>query len=430
MQPKQALTIGEITKWSVVATTLLLTPFLIFHIIHSKIALTLFFTSIALDFIANRHWENIRWKPTNYVFIAMIAYYLLLWIWHPFEQYHIGLFHHDAESMLPFIAFGIIGLVYKFPEQLKFHYIAIPMNITALVCTIYCIVRLLQLPDLASDLNTIQWQFSYIREQYVNLHMTFNLYINITILLNLYCIYNTNNKWLKMIFALSSALLITVILLSEGRTGFITIITLILLYIGIQTYYYKRWLVIPYFFLGIASFVIIFSMHTRSGNLTGNPRLYIWENSFEVIKERPIIGYGVNDGRVAFVEHGINTPEFVDNYLSKARGIDTTKTKDLYKTHPHNVFIDAWISFGIIGLIIHLLIYLLPTLITKKQKRLYVFALTVIFGMQAMFETYTYGVPPMLFGLMLTLFLQLPDDDLLLDSSKARLSGWSIKKCS
>ena len=154
-------------------------------------------------------------------------------------------------------------------------------------------------------------------------------------------------RWLLRSFL---ALSIVLVILSTSKTALVVLITLLVLF---PLYRALRWsysLVIPFFSIVIIAVSIvclllvsrldyIFAALGKDATLTG--RIPLWELVITKIAERPWLGYGY-DGFWSG-SHG----EANDIFL-QLRLIDL----NWEAAHSHNGFLDMWLAFGLVGLVI------------------------------------------------------------------------------
>lgn len=81
-------------------------------------------------------------------------------------------------------------------------------------------------------------------------------------------------------------------------------------------------------------------------DLSGRLRINIWKGALEMLKEKPILGVGLNGYRAL-------APQYQKRYYDK----DTQELISV-ETHPypHNLFLTIWLELGLLGLIIFFLI--------------------------------------------------------------------------
>ena len=132
-------------------------------------------------------------------------------------------------------------------------------------------------------------------------------------------------------------------------------------------------LILPIIALSIICTTFIISNHQRIKQIDSSkiPRIAIWEHAIKIIKEKPILGYGVSDGRIKFVDDTNTNENFYNHYL-KYFNQKHPELKNEYQVHPHNVFLESMIEFGIIGLFLICSIMIIPMLFTSKKKQLFI----------------------------------------------------------
>lgn len=394
--------IPKIVEYSTVATSLLLAASLIFEIGLVRIPVTLFCCSVFADIIINRRWKNAKWDKSKLIFIAMILYYLLGWVSHSFETENLDLFYREIENRLPFIAFGIIGLLGWVTPKLKPQHIAIVMIATSLICTLWSWTTMLMIEELPNNFGEYQHLFI---EHRVNSHMVYNIYLNTTILFSIYSLLHTSKFKSKIAYGSAIAVLYAILLTTEGRVGFFTANLLIFGFISYLVFRRKKILfTIPYTVIAIILFDVVIMSHEKVKDSADDPRIAIWENTINLIKEKPIFGHAINGARIAFIENRYNNEEFAHylNFLDE-------ENKDIVDAHPHNVFLNSMLEFGIIGILLLGFIYAYPLFVLRGERFVYTIGFIMIIGVQSLFESYTsWGVPLMLFLWLLTYLYNTP----------------------
>lgn len=394
--------IPKIVEYSTVATSLLLAASLIFEIGLVRIPVTLFCCSVFADIIINRRWKNAKWDKSKLIFIAMILYYLLGWVSHSFETENLDLFYREIENKLPFIAFGIIGLLGWVTPKLKPQHIAIVMIATSLICTLWSWTTMLMIEELPNNFGEYQHLFI---EHRVNSHMVYNIYLNTTILFSIYSLLHTSKFKSKIAYGSAIAVLYAILLTTEGRVGFFTANLLIFGFISYLVFRRKKILfTIPYTVIAIILFDVVIMSHEKVKDSADDPRIAIWENTINLIKEKPIFGHAINGARIAFIENRYNNEEFAHylNFLDE-------ENKDIVDAHPHNVFLNSMLEFGIIGILLLGFIYAYPLFVLRGERFVYTIGFIMIIGVQSLFESYTsWGVPLMLFLWLLTYLYNTP----------------------
>lgn len=393
-------------EWINVLSTIYLISTLILPFDYQQPALYAYFTTLGLDIIINQRYKDVKWNNVKWTFVAMILFYLCIWIWHPFEDNNIHRFEHVIEERLPFFVFGILGLFTTINPRLKLEYLALPMLISSIICSSYIFYKT-QIHTI-TPLTFAKYQklFEYYRHIALNsTHMDFNLYLNFSIMTGFYAIYTFSKKWVKIICLICILIVFCFLFTSEGRVGFFTGNILIISFIIYNITKYNKNLIIPISALSVIFLFIIVTNHQRVKEVpfSKDPRSAIWEHSLEIIKMRPILGYGVDDGRKIFIDYKGKDDLLTQRYLNQFPHI-----KGTYNGHPHNVFIESTIEFGIIGLILISAIMLLPIILTRGKRQIFITILIFIFGFQACFEVLWMFLPPIYLCWFLYIMLLIP----------------------
>lgn len=146
------------------------------------------------------------------------------------------------------------------------------------------------------------------------------------------------------------------VILSASRTGILCIMAIILFYIihRIKISYKKTTIIsiaiiIPFVY-------ILYNVNKDSAN----GRLFIWRNTFELIKQKPIFGYGANAFKSEYmIQQAIF---FADNPDSSYTMIADNVI------YPYNEFINILLEYGIIGLFL-LIIFIFILYISYRKYR-------------------------------------------------------------
>ncbi len=393
----------QTVEWISVLSTMYLIGSLILPFSLQKPALYVYGLSTITDIVINKRYANVKWEHTKWTFAAMAGFYLCMWIWHLFEDCASPIYFHSTDIRLPFIVFGLLGITCNPNPRIKVIHIAYVMLAMSVGIITWLTVNIF-----ANDPTTID----SVREllptiRLKNLHLThieLNIYLNCTLAMCFICILE-NKKWWNRLICIGGILTIYLsLLINEGRVGFITANILISLFSGLTIYRYRPKLLIPFLCIFTIAICIISSSHARFelSEIIKDPRSKIWELSLDIIKEKPILGHGVCEGKQLIIEKTTNSPD-LDYFWSKWNSIFPDYNKNRF--HCHNVFLESAIEFGIIGLIMTISIFLLPILLTQKRSRLYLSIFIIIFGIQAMFESFTSHFQILLFCWTLYYFI-------------------------
>ena len=211
--------------------------------------------------------------------------------------------------------------------------------------------------------------------------------------------------FLSFIFFLA----IVLIVLSKSRTGFVSLTIIVLMFIGHIFQLKKKYMLLILFILIILVGSIISFQKTNS--TLG--RFFILELTWDLIKERPLCGYGMNGFQYKYMSRQ-------EEYFSLCNtGHEAMLADEVL--HPLNEFLLLWLDFGIIGPIILILLLIMPIwafrhsfIIKSIQITLFLFCLL----------SYPLNQP---LPCLLILFLSFSSIFILFPSSK--MFFYKIKKC-
>lgn len=368
-------------------------------------ALYFYAVSMLFDVFCNKRWQDVRpLDRYRWVFIPMILYYLCIWVWHPFEESNMPLFKYTAENRLPFLIFGVLGLFTNINPRFKPQQLAVTMSVSGIIATVWLLLRSNLFVDVPHTIEEYQQVFAAYRVRYVGSHMTFNLFMNTSLVMLVYSLMNVRKNIWKGVYIVLLVFVYLILLTTEGRTGFATANILVSVLICCKIWKYNKYMFAPVFVLCIIAGGILVNNQTRfkQMDVIDNPRKYIWQTTVEVIEERPVFGYGVSDGRKAFVDYGVEDTAFCDHYYTSY--VKSRPEDGKYVHHPHNMMLNSMLEFGIVGLLLFLSLFVLPLLTLKGGCRFYVLLICLTFGFQAMMESPGQHLPPMMYCWFVYLF--------------------------
>ncbi len=393
--------ISIIAEWSVVVGTLIFAATFMFNMQMKRVGMIVFFATTVLDIFVNKRWKGWKWNKSMMIFVAMIAFYTIGWVWCVFDTTEIDRYGGVMEMYLPFAAFGIIGLTGYVSPKLKPQHLAITMGLTALIYSIVLVAQtFIEINGWPPSMRHYQWVFGKMREES---HMAFNIYINIAILFLMYAFFNGKKKCKRAMYGVLIFLLYLVVLTSEGRVGFMVGNMLFGGFIVGIIYKWKPLMIIPAVIMGLVAVGLVLSQHERIGNTGDDPRQYMWTSAIEAIKEQNIlVGGGVNGGRMAYIEKAMENEGFHKTYLERDSH-QLGKTESIYKSHPHNTFINTMLEYGLVGLSLLLFIFIYPLFVVRRKVWIYLAAFIAIFAGQLMLNAFANkGTSPILFCWLLT----------------------------
>ena len=429
-----------VVEWINILSTIYLIATLILSFDYQQPAMYAYFISTVADIAVNKRYRDVKWDSTKWIFIAMIGLYLSIWIWHMCETCNSPQFFHSTDKRLPFLIIGLLGLLTNPNPKMKISYITICMLASSMAAIAYIVVDNYSAIE-ANVKNIYDFRENIAIFRHVALertHIEFNLYLNCAIALCFITASKSKEIWQKIVLYAGIGVLYTHIVFSEGRVGFITCNVLLLLFICITIYKSRPKLLIPTLAIATIAIALFVGRHKRfqSEILENEPRILIWQQAIDLIKEQPILGYGLCDGHELFVTKSLENEKLVTHFWN--HWMKEHPQYKVHRFHCHNIFIESTLEFGIVGLMLTCMLFILPLMLTRDRKRLYLLFFILIFGIQGMFESFTSHYQILLFCWLLYFFItrdrdqDMPNsvygEDSLFSSSSFKLSGKSVKK--
>ncbi len=357
-----------------------------------------FFITYFIELILEKKWVNVKIDKKRLYYLVLAFFCLLALIYHPFENSSVY-FKTLFDRRLALIGFAIVGF-FGLNNLHKFNYIINTIIITSVFSSLYLIfirigvVEFITNPS-RSDLFRIE------RIQYINSHMIFNVFLNISLVgiwFLLTRFFRDFKWWQNSFYIFSLILILGLLLISEGRAGFITALLLMFVIAVFESWKKNKILgIILGLVVPILLFVVV-SRHERmsEGLIKTEPRIFLWEAATNVIKEKPIFGYGISSAQ--------------EHYDIERDRMDTINYKQTWSTervlHAENQFFQTTLEFGFFGLLILLFLFSCPVFIVDKSKMLFSFLILIPFVYQSLFDVVITGVNyATIFGFALLLIL-------------------------
>ena len=385
------------------ASLLLLVITSIYYYPIQKISILLFFSSYFFEFLLEKKWKNIILDKKSIYFLGMAFFFLLAFVYYPFEntsKYFTWLVGRRL-AIFGFACVGFFGVNSKY----KLNYFLNTFIISSIIAISYIIFYRIGIIEfiLNPDKGLI---FETERVITVNSHMVFNLYLNISLVSIWYILTRSWRRtiWWKLFLYIGALTIIFGILsISEGRSGFITGILLMLCFIFFEIWKRKKMIGIVVGFLVPFLLIGIVSQQKRMSEslLKTEPRIFLWEAALSVINEKPVLGYGVSNAQEQYdiARAKYQTEEFRLSW------------KHIRILTSHNQFLQTTMEFGVLGLILLLFIYIYPIFIADKNRKL--FAVLLIFPCvyQSFFDVFITGVNySSIFGILMVLILSVENN--------------------
>lgn len=371
-----------------------------------RAALYILGVSYVIDYVINQRWKDWHWSKNKWVYVAFIGFFLLIPLRQCCDENITSLFSKTIQNYLPFLIFGICGII-GITNKWRMEYATWIMLLTSIVVLSY-VLRHVGLPDW-NNYNIWCLSFNQILHQNVNTHMVLNLYWNISIILSLFVGCCTcYSKWIRYGTLMCMIFPLFLVSVTDGRTGLLTLVGIILILILYMLYRYRRWWIGLLTIAFLICAYIALMQHGRfvdAANKT-NPRVYIWEVALDMIREKPLLGYGVCSSRLEFVERGLKDEDFYNSYAQYLQQdfIKKGKPVDMSVMHPHNALLETWIQFGIVGVLILCVLIVLSLTMHLGKYQLFLNLCIFAFLLQSIFESLGNELKPIYFCLLVLLW--------------------------
>lgn len=369
-----------------------------------RIALIVLGACYVLDYTVNVRWRKWKWRNYMSIYVVMIVLWFLPSIWQIFDSVPAtSYYRYYLEMSLPFLVFGVIGVM-GMTDKLQLRYVAWTMLLASM--TLECLV-LCDLWNLGT-MENLHAHYISLSSEY-NVHMWRNLYFNAAVFISIAVIPLLKHRYEKILTGALVVLTSLSVIISEGRAGLIAQLLGLLI---ISLYYIPRrleWLKgLSVLILAVVSVCwVMTSDKMTSTARSQEPRPVIWRYSCHKYLEKPILGYGFSSLDVEFAQAAMYDPVMKPRYVDFIRGeYQFPQLKEaepsLRWIHPHNMFLQYGLGFGIVGIATLSLLFLLCALYPcKKEYRLSLYLILVAYLIQGMTEPIGPGMEPTLFSALL-----------------------------
>ncbi len=341
------------------------------------------------EVIVEKKWRQLRWENSfrQWFFIVIIFYFLLQFLYFPFEK-NTALFGTYIEERIPFLIFGIVGLL-GFNSYFKLKYFAWTFIITSFLIGVFLLSKMT--PEIWNSENRNSL-FGLIRIQYVNQHMKLNYYFNLSLIFSYYLLVHYARKrvlWPRFALIIVAAVIVVNLFLSEGRVGLIT--SFVLLTMFIIRYFWHKSRILTFvstsLFILLAIALVKGNPRLSEENLKREPRLVIWKIAVDEIVKSDFAGVGVSTAANNM------TIEFAK------RGMFNNK-------HTHNVFLQSTLEYGVIGLLVTFAMFILGYYSVSHSFSLIMSFLLMTTLMQLMMGSFERDLNPTVFLICFILIVQ------------------------
>lgn len=363
----------------------------------------LFVATWLIEVFAEKRWRELRPCKEWIHYAALLVLFVLGFIYAPWDGNVY--FHHHTEQRIPLLAFGVIG----FLGINKRYSRALVINTMVVVCVASIIFLLFktgwqELLFSPSRSELIAFQ----RIKYINSHMMYDFYLNSTLIGMWYLLFHADRKpalWQIIVYAFAAVMIFGMLLVSEGRSGFMIGLAIIGLMTVIEICRLNKRIGIGVSFCTLVLLFSLSALHPRISRQTieHDLRYAYWKSAFELIGEKPVLGYGISHAQEAFDQVNMKyvTIEDERQYL-----LSSTRYNDC-----HNQYIQSLLEFGILGLLTVLVIYLSPLFICWGKREWWLaFFFTLISMGQSLFDMFLTGQFNILYGLLFLMAMKFKDD--------------------
>lgn len=372
-----------------------------------RISLYLFALCYPLDYVVNRRWKGWHWSEDKWVYILMIAFFLLTPLWQLFDTTPpTPFYYHQLSLRVAFLVIGAMGLL-GMTDKLRPTDVGYTMLLTS-VCIIGYVLYKVQ-PLHCSSWHGFEAAFNWWRMCKVHSHMVVDVYMNIALVFGYHILRQPLRRWIKVVTGVLMVVVLFGLSISDGRTGLVTA-ACVALVLGV--YVVSQWnkrLTIPVLLLTvfIGGWIVMQNQRINEDALRREPRWVVWRYSVEMAMDSPISGYGLSTLSRKFVEESVVDEEMNARYIHGV--LDSQCFKDVPRTmtfiHPHNVFLALWLEYGFIGPLLYLMLLIVSGLCAVRGRRIYMWMSAFVIFSQSMFEPLGDHLLPIQIGIVLLVWL-------------------------
>lgn len=399
--------IVTVVHWFNLLAALFLTATMMFEYVDVPWGLLpqfLFFSSYIVEFFLDKKWKRVTLNKTHLYFLVMFGFFGLALVYYPFDS--TTYFRVLLERRYALAGFAFVGF-FGVNDKYKLSYFLNLFVVTSLLIIAYLLVVRIGLPDFFESDQKIRL-FNRTRTAYVNQHMGFNLFLDLA-LVSIWYLFKSSWRlmpiWKRVVYFLSAGIFLSCLLISEGRAGFLITIVLVCVIIGFELWErLSKWGLLVAFILVVIA-IGFASQHQRIRNMRieGDPRVFLWQSAWTVIKEKPLLGHGISTAQEHFnIERERNQTSSFE-YEVKTMWPDVI-------IDSHNQVTQTWMEFGLLGVCFLMYLWLSPLLIVDKKRRLFTLLMLLLCVNQAMFNPFITGSSSALFGVITLLLLRVPNN--------------------
>ena len=399
--------IVTVVHWFNLLAALFLTATMMFEYVDVPWGLlpqVVFFSSYIVEFFLDKKWKRVTLNKTHLYFLVMFGFFGLALVYYPFDS--TTYFRVLLERRYALAGFAFVGF-FGVNDKYKLSYFLNLFVVISLLIIVYLLVVRIGLHDFFESDQKIRL-FNRTRTAYVNQHMGFNLFLDLA-LVSIWYLFKSSWRlmpiWKRVVYFLSAGIFLSCLLISEGRAGFLITIVLVCVIIGFELWErLSKWGLLMAFILVVIA-IGFASQHQRIRNMRieGDPRVFLWQSAWTVIKEKPLLGHGISTAQEHFnIERERNQTSSFE-YEVKTMWPDVI-------IDSHNQVTQTWMEFGLLGVCFLMYLWLSPLLIVDKKRRLFTLLMLLLCVNQAMFNPFITGSSSALFGVITLLLLRVPNN--------------------
>lgn len=361
-----------------------------------------------LDYVVNRRWNGWHWTKTKWVYCLMILLFAITPVRQLFDATAPTAYYcHQIDLRYAFLGIGMVGLL-GFSDKLRIEYTAYTFLLTGIALFGYMLYG----ADICSadSWGVFVAKLNRFRVKELHSHMVINLYMNIGIVLGYYVLGKHRGIWASVLTSIGILLLIVCISLSDGRTGFVTMLCVFGVLTLYTMYRWRRYSVIPTLLLVGLAVGWLFTHHQRldEQRFRGDPRWVVWRYSLDQVNEKPLAGWGLSTLSNSFVEGAYEDEEmnacFMQGVMKCHAFAHVPRTMTF--VHPHNAYLALWLEAGFLFPLLYIALLLLPCAICRSERRLYVLLTMFVIAVQSMCEPLGDHLLPLQIALVIWLWLE------------------------
>lgn len=340
-----------------------------------------------LDYILNRRWKGWHWTREKWAYVAMILFFLIMPIRQLFDStpptpYYLG----QIDARIAFFVVGLAG-IFGFSDKLRPRHVGCVMLATSVAIFAYILSAVCR--PFASYMDFLV-QFNFWRREYIGSHMVLNLYMNLSLVFGFYILGCKLPRSVKCFVGTAMLVVFTGLMFSEGRTGFVTSLCMVSVFLCYTVALHSKKLAIPICLITCLVGAFALGCHRRISvdKLVDEPRWVIWHFSIDMAKERPFFGYGLSTLSEEYVRRAYEDEMMNEHYINGvlAHPPFDVVPRNMGSIHPHNALLALQLEVGFIGPLLYLAIFLLAGLFSSKHCRIYVWCCVFVVLAQSMFE--------------------------------------------